>query len=177
MAMDDINLLYKEFDTTGLARIQMIYIAEAHALDEWPMGDGFGVSKYKAFNQPKSVQERINIAKVFKEELKCLLPILVDGPDDHFERAFASWPLRFYVIKDGKIIYKAQPKSNYRYSVSELREFLFENTKASAQLSLCHFTYLTPEERQEFLSGADSRALEPKHKKARSSWWQLFSWS
>jgi len=100
----------------------MVYIAEAHALDEWPMGDGYPGSEYKALNQPKSVSERCTVAKMFREEIGCRLPMVVDGISDSFEKTYSVWPLRFYIVKQGKIVYKAQPTAKYRYSVDELRE-------------------------------------------------------
>jgi len=127
-----LNALSKEFTEGGQAEFRLVYICEAHALDEWPMGDGFGNSPHKAVNQPKSVAERIVIAKHFREELKCEIPTLIDGVDDHFERAYSAWPLRFYIIHHGKIAYKAQPTPSHRYSVSQLRRALMTILKAKA---------------------------------------------
>jgi len=99
----------------------MVYIAEAHAVDEWPMGDGFGVSPYTAIRQPKSVTERCDVAKFFQKEMKCEVPLVIDGPgEEAFECQYSVWPLRFYIVHEGKVVYKAQPTNNYRYSVPDL---------------------------------------------------------
>jgi len=113
----------------------MVYIAEAHALDEWPMGDGYPGSEYKAVMQPKSVSERCEVAAMFRKEIGCELPMVVDGPDDEFERTYSAWPLRFYIISEGKIVYKAQPTARYRYSLPELRESIEKWSGVSVPLS------------------------------------------
>jgi len=115
-----LNQLYHDF--TDRVAFRMIYIAEAHALDEWPMGDGYPGSEYQAIPQPKSVEERCGVAKFFRSEISCDLPMVIDGPDDLFEKKYSVWPLRFYIIHRGKIVYKAQPTDSYRYSVAELRD-------------------------------------------------------
>ena len=48
---------------------------------------------------------------------------LVDSPEagNPFEKAFAPWPIRFFIIMDGIVQYIANP-TNCEYSVEELRE-------------------------------------------------------
>jgi len=50
-----MNNLFKEFKDT--ADFLMVYIKEAHAIDEWPLGN------HCVVKQHKSLEERINIAK------------------------------------------------------------------------------------------------------------------
>jgi len=45
----------------------MIYITEAHASDEWPVGE-----KVSICTQPITLQERINFAKKLQKETKFL---------------------------------------------------------------------------------------------------------
>jgi len=79
---------------------------EAHARDEWPVG-----SRYD-YNQPQTLQERLEIAKELKESMQWETPIVLDEMGDlgTFEHMYAAWPLRWYVVDtDGNAV-KA-PKS------------------------------------------------------------------
>jgi hypothetical protein len=82
-----------------------MYIREAHPTDGWAL-------KKNKFNitDPKSLQERRDVAKEFAKQLGVTLPILVDTLDDQVERAYAGWPDRIYVIDAaGKVALKAAP--------------------------------------------------------------------
>lgn len=97
-----------------------VYIEEAHALDEWPMGDGAQGSEFKAIMQPQTIPERAKAAQLM-DELKYEIPLVLDNMDNEVRVKYACWPLRFYVIDDGKVRYKAQP-AEYRYSVPQFRD-------------------------------------------------------
>jgi len=59
---------------------------------------------------PKSVEERRQVAKDFTSQFKLTLPILIDAIDDAAEKAFAGWPDRIYVLDaQGKVAFKGQP--------------------------------------------------------------------
>ena len=74
----------------------MIYIAEAHASDIWPIAsaryahDGIAVD----VKAPTTTAERCAIARRFKTDYRVTLPILVDGVDDDFEQAMSPWPVQ-----------------------------------------------------------------------------------
>jgi len=64
--------------------------------------------------QPRHVSERLALAQRFVETfgLGPELKILVDDPlINAFEAAYAPWPLRIYVIENGKIEYISYPKN------------------------------------------------------------------
>lgn len=81
----------------------VIYIVEAHAVDEWPVGDPLKIL------QPKSTAERVGVAAKFKKDYGLLLPMLVDTISNSFEQTYSAWPIRFYVAQQKKIIFKAYP--------------------------------------------------------------------
>jgi len=85
------------------ANFLVIYIAEAHAADEWPVGDPLKIM------QPKSTLERVGVASAFKKDYSFLLPLLVDTATNEFERTYSAWPIRFYVIENYEVIFKAFP--------------------------------------------------------------------
>ena len=72
--------------------LALIYIAEAHAEDEWPIGSEIKI------NQHCNVTERAAAAQA------CLQgtglknwPFYVDS--NQFEQQYAPWPIRFYVYR------------------------------------------------------------------------------
>jgi len=80
-----------------------VYITEAHAKDEWPAG------KSSTCTQPTTNQERMDLAKALLDSRKLSIPMLVDPIENGFEKAFAAWPIRFYVVHGGKVLFKSQP--------------------------------------------------------------------
>jgi len=104
----------------------MVYITEAHAQDEWPIGDPLQI------NQPVTDAERVGVARQFAEDYEIQLPVLVDSVSNQFEEAYAAWPIRFYVLEESsegegpKLVYKAQPdhKNTYDSVLPALETFL-----------------------------------------------------
>ena len=47
-----------------------IYITEAHAHDEWPIGEQYKAG-FPQLNQPKSLQERFSAAAALKTDFDC----------------------------------------------------------------------------------------------------------
>jgi len=100
-----------------------VYIAEAHAADEWPFGPTLSFC-----NQPKTIQERCELASDYVSTYGCQISMLVDTMENQFENVFAAWPLRYYVIQNGRLAVKAQPDScDYTYSINELASWLEKN--------------------------------------------------
>jgi len=104
-------------------RFLAIYIVEAHAIDEWPVGDPLSIT------QPISTLERCGIAREFVKEYRPAFPMLVDTIDNNFSNTYSAWPVRFYVIDQGKIRFKAQPdqKNTYDSIPKALDQFLMDN--------------------------------------------------
>jgi len=84
-----------------------IYIAEAHAVDEWPLG------RHTKIKQHKTLDDRVNAAKSLQElaqERKLNIgSIAVDDIDNKFTQLFACHPERFFVIYRGKLTFKPKP--------------------------------------------------------------------
>lgn len=115
------------------ASFKVVYCAEAHASDVWPISSGrYHDNEPVSITAPRTNEERCSIAAQFKERYKLsgLLPILVDPIDDRFERAYAVWPLRFFVLQQGtegvRVVFKAMPK-DASYDIKALRDFLIEH--------------------------------------------------
>jgi len=89
-------------------RVDMVtvYIEEAHAVDEWPIGSRI------CYNQPKCDNDRIHIAEDFIQATGYRLPLLIDSVSENnpFSKIYNPWPIRFYVIDPmKKFSYIAQP--------------------------------------------------------------------
>ena len=107
-----------------------VYISEAHAADEWPVG-----KRISFCDQPTSLPERVGLARRFQSRFApalatsaaAPLELLVDNMDNQFNDTFGAWPFRLFVIdgRDYKLLYKAQPDARtYTYSTQALEEWL-----------------------------------------------------
>ena len=81
------------------ASVVFVYIAEAHALDEWQMQPN--LDEDVLLRQHVTLDERFAAARAGVERLGLTMPVLVDGMDDAVSEAFAAWPERLYVADTG----------------------------------------------------------------------------
>ena len=82
-----------------------VYIREAHPTDEWqvPANEADSV----CYAQPRTLADRLAIAKDFTGRFSWALPMVVDPMENPAERAYAAWPERLYVVgRDGRIAHK-----------------------------------------------------------------------
>jgi hypothetical protein len=101
-----INAMYERHREK--ADFRVVYVREAHPADGWqvPKNRVDGV----VFNEPKTLEERIKVARECAVGLALKLPIVIDGMDDAVEKAYAGWPDRIYIVDaQGKIAYKGAP--------------------------------------------------------------------
>jgi len=94
-------------------RFVMVYVAEAHAEDEWPISS----ARYNAgrgpvrVTQPRTGAERRALAERFQRDFDpagdVFDDVLVDDVEagDEFERAFAPWPFRFFGVSSRGVHY------------------------------------------------------------------------
>lgn len=102
-----------------------VYIREAHPLDEWQMD--VNVKEDVCYRQPRTLQERVNIANDFVKRFRYSVPLAVDTMDDHTEKAYAGWPERFYIIDPhGTIVYKGEP-GPFGFHPEEVEGWLAKN--------------------------------------------------
>ena len=92
---------------------RFVYILEAHAQDEWPISSArwSPTDQPIMYNQTRTIEERLSVAKDFIRDFDIRIPVLLDKPDENlFEKFYAPWPVRIYII-DGehRLTYKAQP--------------------------------------------------------------------
>jgi len=120
--VEDIHALHAKY--AHVTDIVTVYIVEAHAMDEWPVGDPLKIT------QPLSTAERCGLARSFTKSYELKVPMLVDCIDNNFSTDWAAWPVRFFVVQDKKLIFKAQPdhKNTYDSIPVQLDTFLSKLT-------------------------------------------------
>jgi alkylhydroperoxidase family enzyme/Ca2+-binding EF-hand superfamily protein/thiol-disulfide isomerase/thioredoxin len=87
------------------ATFVMVYVREAHPTDGWRMesNDRVGV----ATPQPRTYEERVEVAKACGKHLNLGFPMLVDSIDDTVGARYSGMPGRFYLIdRAGKVAFK-----------------------------------------------------------------------
>jgi hypothetical protein len=97
-----------------------IYIAEAHARDEWPVG-----KTISCVDQPTTLSQRLENARQFQKNFNIQMPMLVDSMENTFHTTYGSWPFRFYVIHHGKLVLKAEPdQSDFAYDLDKIDQWI-----------------------------------------------------
>jgi len=108
-----MNSLQNEFSEK--ADFLGVYISEAHAKDEWPLGVKFCVE------QPKTMDVRLLVANNFVRDYGVKLPMLVDTMANEFDTTFAAWPERFYIVQNGKLALVGKPTTEFGFDRELLR--------------------------------------------------------
>lgn len=91
------------------AAIFVVYIAGAHAADEWQRPANLEDADY-CFRQPATFEARCTAARLMTPKLGLTIPTLVDGMDNAASHAFSAWPERIYVIdREGRVAHPGAP--------------------------------------------------------------------
>ena len=111
-----------------------MYIAEAHAADEWPINSRRCGGPANSVRAPRSLEERCAVARRMRSALKLPpseLRVLADGMDDAFLRTYAAWPIRLYGVgRDGRLGVVAQPRHG-AFELPPLRDWLLAECAAA----------------------------------------------
>jgi len=102
-----------------------IYFKEAHPSDGWSLeiNEELGIS----YKQPKTLDERLTIAKIAKNKLMAADSIFyVDGlPEDEVTKAYAATPIRLCMINEkGDLVYRSKGSGPGGYKPDEFEAFL-----------------------------------------------------
>ena len=98
-----------------------VYISEAHSLEEWPIGS----KEFGHYRQPQSLEERKEAAADFIRIFNYKLPLVIDSLENEFEKHYAPWPIRFYIVHHQKLKYIAEPVEG-SFTLSKIVEVLRE---------------------------------------------------
>jgi len=102
----------------GKAIFLTIYLAEAHAQDQWPLG------RHVQVLQHKTVEDRLAIANRYVQTTGYQIHLVVDDIANPFMKTYWAHPERFYVIVDGKLGLKGQPTDDGWYVFSDITNFI-----------------------------------------------------
>lgn len=98
-------------------KFMYIYIEEAHAVDEWPIGDEYR-KDVVAQSQTKTLMERIERAKWTRNQLNLTQPLFVENPvspvdEVCFSRLYSPWPIRWYLVAHGVLFHYGSTQDAY----------------------------------------------------------------
>jgi len=99
-------------------QILLVYIREAHARDDWPLG------RIVSVDQPKTLQERLNVVQNFIQTNNFQIPILIDDINDSFCKTLCAWPERYFIIENRQFTFIGNPSNEYGYDRLHLRRTL-----------------------------------------------------
>ena len=118
--MGDIVQIYNDYKDK--ADFLTVYVREAHPTDEWQMKSN--VKDDVCYAQPKTVEQRVAIAKDFTTRFKFSLPFGIDDMSNAADSAYAAWPERLYVIDEtGHVAYRGG-MGPFNYKPAEVRDWL-----------------------------------------------------
>jgi hypothetical protein len=116
----DVVKIYNDYKEH--ADFLTVYVREAHPTDEWQMKSN--VKDDVCYAQPKSLEQRVAIAKDFTTRFKYALPFGIDDMSNLADAAYSAWPERLYVIDEsGHIAYRGG-LGPFNYKPAEVRDWL-----------------------------------------------------
>lgn len=103
---------------SNVADFTCVYIEEAHPTGVWE----FVNNRYE-MRQHADIEERINAATVFKEQIGVKCPILIDMITDDTNLAYGGLPERMVIIFNSTVRYIGGI-GPYEYSIKEMEDAL-----------------------------------------------------
>jgi hypothetical protein len=106
-----------------VANFVYIYISEAHAQDEWPLGN------VESHPQPKTIEDRLILAQSFRDVYMTKagqvedIPVFVDGIENSFDE-YAVWPERFYIIENNILVHIGEPCTELGFDRGKIEDYL-----------------------------------------------------
>ena len=96
----------------------LVYIKEAHPIDGWRPNPNVKIE------QPKTYDERTDVAGQCIEDLALSIPVLVDDMDDTVSKAYNAMPDRLFILAaDGTIAYRGD-RGPRGFDVEEMEKAL-----------------------------------------------------
>jgi alkylhydroperoxidase family enzyme/thiol-disulfide isomerase/thioredoxin len=124
------------------ATFVMVYVREAHPTDGWRMesNDRVGVAP----SQPRTYEERVEVAQTCGKHLNLGFPMLVDTIDDRVGAEYSGMPGRFYLIDhSGKVAFK-NGRGPFGFKPAELEHSLILLLQQEATVASENHSNLQP---------------------------------
>ena len=119
-ALDELCDIMRNY--SGVADFVLVYVAEAHAYDEWKFLGG----QFSSTLQHKTLEDRFDAAtQLLTKNIPC--PIYVDKMDNSASTLYAALPERLYIINNGIIEYAGGCGTRHGpagYKPSEVKQWL-----------------------------------------------------
>lgn len=100
----------------------IVYVKEAHASDEWKLGNIVSIPQHK------TILDRISAARKLVDDYNFEIdggPVVCDSMENELNALYAIWPERYIVVdKDSKITHISQPDSEFGYDHRSLKWFV-----------------------------------------------------
>jgi hypothetical protein len=103
------NMNREKFD------IYIVYILEAHFVEKDKDGKiigGWPIGRQYNYPQHKTIEERIKMSNILKDEFQIEIPIWIDHMDNDFQNFHKIWPDGAVVYDKGKLIYTSKVDDN-----------------------------------------------------------------
>ena len=101
-----------------MVQFVFVYILEAHACDEWPVGN-----RTIQLEQHKTIASKIAAAKLLQDKYPINCHVVVDSEEDTFVNVFCSWPFRFWIVHNNKVQLKCMP-DGHNVNINTLETWL-----------------------------------------------------
>ncbi len=108
--IDELHSLMEKWQNHGV-QFLTVYTAEAHTEDGWKLAHQYDNDvEYTneedfCFYYAQSIDDRRKIAKWLIEKKQFKMPVVLDSIENGLLKAYNSWPIRLYIIDDGKVVY------------------------------------------------------------------------
>jgi hypothetical protein len=108
-----------------VAKFLTIYIAEAHAKDEWylPTAPNAHEGGHACIIQHKNIESRKYVASTFIEDFDIPFEVVCDSMKDQVCERYDAWPERVYIIEKGMVVY-AGGLGPFDYKLAEVKDWL-----------------------------------------------------
>ncbi|XP_062621193.1 type I iodothyronine deiodinase-like [Saccostrea cucullata] len=113
--------LFKQIvaDFSDIADFIIIYVREAHPVDEW----NILCTKFSHLSSHTTQEERLEAARLLLEE-GCPCPLLIDSMDNSGAIKYAATPERLFIIYDDVIQYAGQGAGPENYKPESVIHWL-----------------------------------------------------
>lgn len=153
----------------------MVYVREAHPEDGWKMesNEKAGV----AVSQPRSFDERAEVASQFCTRLEPKMPVVVDDLNDSVGHAYSGMPARLYLIdRDGRVAFKSG-RGPFGFKPPELEQAIVMSLLEAMPTSTAGHEPTAPETTADQPSISDAAAWELLPRPVRGGDLPLPNWA
>ena len=108
--MDELHVLMNKWQHHDV-NFLTVYTAEAHPEDDWKLRHQYeNDAEYTNDNEfcfyyAKNIDDRKKMAQWMIDKKHFKMDVVLDSMEDNLLKAYNSWPIRLYIINEGKIVF------------------------------------------------------------------------